>query len=277
MSNTATPLEELSQLIDRLIAPDGCSWDREQTPASLCEYIIEETHELVDAIRNGTDRDVCEELGDVMFLIMFISRLYENKKSFTFDRSVSENTAKMIRRHPHVFSGEVFDSREEQMKEWERIKKEEKAANADKKTGVYSSLPTSLPPLTKAYRIHAKAERAGFTWDSDEDVEMQAEAEWLEFLETIRAEDKEAQERELGDLIFTLVELGRRKGIKAAAAVDSTCGRFLKRFSRMEAFAKEGGNEFPKVSMEEKNLLWERAKSEEKAENGLTEVRDSGE
>ena len=120
--NADTSLRELQDVIERLLSPEGCSWDKEQTPQSLCEYVIEETHELVDAVRHGSDRDVCEELGDVLFLLLFISRLYTAKGGFSLGEVLTTNAAKMIRRHPHVFSGEVFDSREEQLKEWERIK-----------------------------------------------------------------------------------------------------------------------------------------------------------
>ena len=130
---------------------------------------------------------------------------------------------------------------------------------------MFASLPRSLPPLTKAYRIHAKAARADFTWDQDEDVERQVEAEWLELLDAIAEGDKDALERELGDMIFTLVELGRRKEIKAAAALDGSCQRFLNRFSRMEEMASARGMDFAKVAMEEKNALWDTAKAEEKA------------
>lgn len=262
--SSASPLHALQDVIERLIAPDGCSWDREQTPDSLCEYLIEETHELVDAIRHGSARDVCEELGDVLFLLLFVSRLYEADNGFTLEQALSGSAAKMIRRHPHVFSGEVFDSREEQLKEWERIKQREKGEAAEEKSGMFASLPRSLPPLTKSYRIHSKAARADFTWDTDEDVERQAEAEWLELLDAITEGEKEAIERELGDMIFTLVELGRRKEIKAAAALDGSCRRFLDRFARMEEMASARGMEFAKVSMEEKNSLWDAAKAEEK-------------
>ena len=248
--NAETPLRELQDVIDRLLSPEGCSWDKEQTPQSLCEYVIEETHELVDAGRHGSDRDVCEELGDVFFLLLFISRLYAAKGGFSLDEVLTANAAKMIRRHPHVFSGEVFDSREEQLKEWERIKQREKSEEGEgKASGMFASLPRSLPPLTKAYRIHAKAARADFTWDQDEDVERQVEAEWLELLDAIAEGDKAALERELGDMIFTLVELGRRKEIKAAAALDGTCQRFLTRFSRMEEMSSARGMDFAKVAM----------------------------
>ena len=257
-------VQALKDVIKALIAPDGCPWDREQTPDSLCEYVLEEAHELVEAIRHGSRAEVNEELGDVLFLLVFISMLSEKQGGYSLADAVSANAAKMIRRHPHVFAGAVFDSKEEQLAEWERIKRAEHPDAEGHPIGVFSSLPKSLPPLIKAYRIHSKAARAGFTWDSDEDVEMQVEAEWLELIDALRSDDKEAQARELGDLIFSLVELGRRKGIKASAAVDAAAHRFLSRFSFMEEAARASARDFTALSMDEKNALWDKAKEEEK-------------
>lgn len=255
-------LEALLDVVNALIAPDGCSWDKEQTPLSLCEYVLEEAHELVDAIRHGSVEDAVEELGDVLFLLVFIGTLFKRAGKPGLREAVAYSAAKMIRRHPHVFAGTVFASQEEQLAEWERIKRAEKPQEDGSPAGVYDSLPKSLPPLLKAYRIHSKAARAGFTWSSDEDVEMQVEAEWLELVDALRSTDKDAQERELGDIIFTLVELGRRRGIKASAAVDGATQRFLRRFAFMEDKARKSGREFSGLDMEEKNALWEKAKEE---------------
>jgi len=269
MSCDATSLRKLQDVISALIAPDGCSWDREQTPLTLCEYVLEEAYELVEAIRHGNTVDVAEELGDVMFLLVFISTLYAAKSSFTLEQMLSMSAEKMTRRHPHVFSGTVFASREEQLSGWERIKRSEKADAEGMPAGVFSNLPRGLPPLLKAYRIHSKAARAGFTWDNDQDVEQQVEAEWLELIDAIQTDNKVVQERELGDLMFTLVELGRRKGIKASAALDGAAHRFLSRFAFMEAAARNKGSNFSSLSMEEKNALWDSAKVADTSE-GLT-------
>lgn len=263
-SDSGASLGRLQDVINRLIAPDGCSWDREQTPLSLCDYVIEEAHELVEAIRHGDTADVCEELGDVLFLLVFLGALYSARGAFTLEDAIKLNAAKMIRRHPHVFANTVFENRDEQLAAWERIKWSEKKDGQGGEAGIFSSLPKTLPSLIKAYRIHSKAARAGFTWDSDQDVEQQVEAEWLELLEALSFGDKEAQEHELGDIIFTLVELGRRKGIKASAAVDFSTQRFLNRFRAMESEAAARGQEFTNINMDEKNALWDRAKAEEK-------------
>lgn len=283
--NSPHSLQAITDVIDRLLAPEGCPWDREQTPESLADYVIEECFELVEAIRSGKVHDVREELGDVMFLLAFIGRLYSDKGAFTLADAVEGNAAKMIRRHPHVFAEGECASREELLRNWERIKREEKAAamaedadaegdaqpapaegaSGDAPGGVFTSLPKGLPPLVKAYRLHSKAARVDFTWESDEDVEQQVEAEWLEWLDASASGDKERQEQELGDFLFTIVELGRRKGIKANAALDYATLKFLRRFEGMEALARERGLDFPNLPFEEKDALWNEVKAAEKA------------
>lgn len=258
--NSADALVDLQRVIDTLLGPDGCPWDKEQTPESLCDYIIEEAHELVEAIRHGSTPQVCEELGDTLFLLLFLSRLYTDKKAFRLEDALEMSAAKMVRRHPHVFAGTTFATRDEQLRAWENIKRAEHPDADGAPAGVFDSLPGSLPSLVKAYRIHSKAARAGFTWDTDQDVEQQFEAEWLELLDAFLTNDAQAQEHELGDALFTLVELGRRKGIKANAALDGATHRFLTRFAFMERALRAEGKDIAGASMEEKNELWEIAK-----------------
>lgn len=275
-----TPLHKLQAVIDRLTGPDGCPWDKEQSPESLADYVIEESHELVEAIRSGNVQDVRSELGDVAFLLLFIARLYENKQAFSLDDALTDNAEKMIRRHPHVFGDTHFENKEEQLRAWEAIKRAEKkndtadddegsasdktaAADLQAAAGIFDSLPKGLPPLIKAYRIHSKAARVGFSWPEDQDVEQQLEAEWLEWLDVAAGDNKEAQQHELGDMLFTLVELGRRKGIKANEALDYATMRFLKRFASMEALARERHLDFPNLSLDDKDDLWNEVKAAE--------------
>jgi ATP diphosphatase len=256
-------LRRLSDVIARLIGPDGCPWDKEQTPASLTEYLIEECFELTDAVRTGKASDVREELGDLLFLLVFVSRLYADRGAFTLADARDGAGAKMIRRHPHVFGDARLADRQALFDNWERIKREEKSADPEKPRGVFANLPRSLPPLTKASRIHAKAAGAGFTWPEDEEVERQVEAEWLELLDAQVQGDAAALEHEFGDHLFSLVEFGRRKGIKAAAALDAAANRFLDRFARMEDLAKARGLDFKSLSLDDKDELWEAVKAAE--------------
>ena len=258
-----TALEALQAVIDRLTAADGCPWDKEQTPQSLADYIIEESHELVSAIRSGNVADIREELGDVAFLLLFGARLYERQGQFSLDDALNTNRAKMVRRHPHVFGDVTFDSRDAQLAAWEQIKRAEHQDAEGKPQGLFASLPASLPPLIKAYRINSKAARVGFTWQDDEEVEQQVEAEWLEWLDASANGDQEAQKHELGDLLFSITELGRRKGIKASEALDLATLRFLRRFAAMEAMAAAKGQDFTALSLDDKDELWNAAKAQE--------------
>ena len=268
---TGKALAELEQVIARLVGPGGCEWDQAQTPDTLCDYLAEEIFELIDAIRRQDVAGVTEELGDVFFLLLWLARMHNETHGHTLARALGGSAAKMIRRHPHVFGDVKVTDVEELYRNWERIKAEEKAdaAGADAGNdapgnGVFASLPRGLPPLLKAYRIHSRAARVGFTWEDDEDVEQQVEAEWLEWIDARLREDDAACFHELGDMIFSLVELGRRKGIKANAALDATNRRFLDRFARMESLAGERGLNFAALSLDEKNALWDEAKNEEK-------------
>ena len=268
-------MAELEAVIARLTAPDGCEWDRAQTPDTLCDYLAEETFELIDAIRRKDAVGVSEELGDVFFLLLWLARMHHESQGVTLAGALKGNAAKMIRRHPHVFGDVKVADVEELYRNWERIKAEEKAeaALADESAGndnsptpedgVFASLPAGLPPLLKAYRIHSRAARVGFTWDDDEDVEQQVESEWLEWIDARLREDAEDCAHELGDMIFSLVELGRRKGIKANTALDAANRRFLTRFAAMETLAAARGLDFKALSLDDKNALWDEVKNKE--------------
>ncbi|WP_027720940.1 nucleoside triphosphate pyrophosphohydrolase [Maridesulfovibrio zosterae] len=255
MSNKS--LEKLRDVIAQLTGPDGCPWDMKQTPNSLCDYVIEEAFELVEAIRADDKQEAMEELGDVMFLLLFIAERYEKSGSFTLAEAIDSSSAKMIRRHPHVFADCKVEDQEELLRNWEKIKRSEKK-DSDK---IFDSLPKGLPPLLKAYRINAKAARSGFTFESDEQCIKQLESEWQEWDKALKAEDNNASEEEFGDYLFALIELGRRKGIKANSALDKTNNKFLDRFSKMEDLAKEQGKDVSEMELTELNELWNKIKS----------------
>lgn len=268
MSTDPLSLARMQEVIDALLAPGGCPWDQKQTPATLCDYVIEEAHELVAAIRAGDTAETAEELGDVLFLLLFIATLHAKASDFTLAEAVETNAAKMIRRHPHVFGDTVVKDQEELLRNWERIKRAEKKDEDGTPAGAFDSLPKGLPALLKAYRLHAKSARLGFTWASDEDARAQYDAEWREWQQASDSGDQARMEEEFGDALFTLVELGRRKGIKANAALDAANAKFLARYERMEALARARGLDLPELPLDEKNRLWDEAKAQLGAEKG---------
>ncbi|WP_320169079.1 nucleoside triphosphate pyrophosphohydrolase [Maridesulfovibrio sp.] len=248
--------EKLKDVISTLTGPEGCPWDMKQTPESLCDYVIEEAFELVEAIRSGDIHESMEELGDVMFLLLFIANRYEKDGKFTLAEAIDSSSAKMIRRHPHVFADCKVENQDELLRNWEKIKRTEK----DESEKIFDSLPKGLPPLLKSYRINAKAARSGFTHESDEQCLEQLESEWKEWTDALAAGDADAIDEEFGDYLFTLVELGRRKGIKANSALDRTNNKFLERFSKMEDIIRADGKEITEMKLGELNELWNRVK-----------------
>lgn len=265
MSDNERAFSALRLVIQRLLGPGGCPWDQEQTPLSLCDYITEECFELVDAIRGQDEAGAREELGDVFFLLLFVAQLYESRGAFTLVDALEEGAAKMVRRHPHVFSDTQVSDLAELFANWERIKREEKAGKGEEKPGVFASLPRGLPALLKAYRIHAKAARNGFTWESDADLERQLESEHQELQEALHSGDAERIEDEYGDYLFTLVEFGRRRGVKANSALDRANHKFLRRFAAMEARLAAQGRQVHELPLAELNAVWAEVKAEDSA------------
>ncbi len=260
-------IQEMDNIVNTLLDGEkGCPWDKEQTPHTLSEYTIEECFELVDAIRKNDAPNACDEMGDLVFGIMLIAKKYSEQGKFDFADALNTGIAKMRRRHPHVFDdtqNATTKSMEELHLTWESIKKEEKEKSTAEKKGVFSSIPNDLPSLTRAYRIHAKAANAGFTWDDEEEVERQVEAEWLELLDAKASGNQDAISHELGDMFFALTEMGRRMGVKASYAVDMTNNRFINRFEAMENLASQRNLDFSALSLDEKDELWEEVKKNE--------------
>jgi ATP diphosphatase len=246
------------EVIDTLTGPGGCPWDKEQTPLSMCDYLVEECFELVEAIRQNDPAEVAEELGDVLFLLLFIGRSMDRDIPDFLQTALAGNVAKMIRRHPHVY-GEKAASVAEVVTNWEQIKKQEKAEK-QRDPGVFASLPGSLPPLLKAYRINSKAARVGFTWATDKDQEAKLAEEWAELQEALAGDDVQAREEEFGDYLFALVEYGRRRGLKANSALALANAKFLGRFEAMEKLARERGLELDRMSLVEMDALWDEIK-----------------
>ena len=254
-------LTKLRQVVAALLGPDGCPWDQKQTPQSLCDYIIEEASELVEAVRAEDIQGAMEELGDVLFLVCFMGALYEAKGAFTLSDAFDAAAAKMIRRHPHVFAGTVVNNQEELLRNWERIKRAEKGGSGSQ--GIFDSLPRGLPSLLKAYRLNAKAARHRFTWESDEAQREALAREWEELRQAQAAGDPDAVKSEFGDYLFSLVEYGRRLGVKANEALEGANAKFLARFRKMEELAASRGLDVSGFALADWDKLWDEVKAAE--------------
>jgi nucleoside triphosphate diphosphatase len=249
-------LQRLRDVLEKLLGPDGCPWDQDQTPQTLADYLVEEVHELVDAIRGGGPADIREELGDVWFLLLFVTMRMERAKEFTLADVLEQSAAKMVRRHPHVFADAEFATLDALWANWEKEKKKEKAGR-----GPFEGIPGSLPPLLRAYRIHSKAARLGFTWQDEDGVREQLARELKEWEQAEASGDTAAARDEFGDYLFTLVELGRRKGHKANEALDRANRKFLHRFEQVAELATTRGLALEELDMDGWNGLWDEVKS----------------
>ncbi|PID73191.1 MAG: nucleoside triphosphate pyrophosphohydrolase [Desulfobacterales bacterium] len=272
-------LAELTGIIRRLRGENGCPWDRRQTPEKMAVYLVEEAHELMQAISTGNGDHIREELGDVLFQILFIAELYREKGAFSLDEAAAASTGKMIRRHPHVFGDASAEDPEAVRRQWHEIKQRERKAHPP--ASVMDSVPQSLPPITRAYRISERAVRTGFDWDDAAGVMKKAEEEWREFRTEVRAVERaetgapdrkkesasaertalEKASMEFGDLLFTLVNVARMTGVHPDCALSAATRKFEDRFKDMEAAAAASGRAIDQVPRTEKEVLWEEAKT----------------
>jgi len=260
--SAAEALEALFGILRRLRRPGGCPWDREQTPASMVRYLIEESFELADAVASGEAEAVCEELGDVLFQLLFIGDCYEEEGRFDFAAVCRGIAEKMIRRHPHVFgSGRAADSAEV-LRTWRRIKGEEKAA-AHPTPSRLDGIPAGLPALLRAQAVGERAAAAGFDWEHPEGVAAKLEEELSEFRAAAAAGDRAGLEREIGDLLFTAVNLARRTGVSPETALRGALQRFESRFRALEMQIAASGRRPEEVPQAEKDRIWERIKASE--------------
>jgi tetrapyrrole methylase family protein/MazG family protein len=253
-------INALNKLIDALRGENGCPWDKKQTPRSMSVYLVEEIYELLEAIESGNADDICEELGDVLFHILFIAKLFQEMGSFNIEDAASVAKEKMIRRHPHVFSNSKVSRSDDLRKQWHRIKMNEKPRSVNK--SIIDSVPSGLPALRRAYRISERAARVGFDWDNISDVMQKVEEEWSELKSELNksSEDQEGLTLEFGDVIFTLVNVARFAHIHPENALTDSIKKFENRFKYMEKVILKSGRKIESVSQGEKNELWEEAK-----------------
>jgi tetrapyrrole methylase family protein / MazG family protein len=257
----AEAFAELVRIVHRLRAPDGCPWDREQTPASLKPFIVEEAYEVIDAIDSGGPGDLREELGDLLLQIVLQAEIAGEAGDFDIDAVARGISAKLIHRHPHVFGGERVDGSGQVLRNWEQIKRAEK-----KNRGLFDGLPSFLPALLKASRMGEKAGRVGFDWRAAGEVRAKVSEELAELDEAVAADDPQAIEHELGDLLFVLAQWARHLGRNPEESLRSGCDRFARRFARMDRDLRGRGARMDRLGIEELELAWQRAKREEEEE-----------
>jgi MazG family protein len=253
--------EGLVEIMDRLREPGGCPWDREQTYETLRSYLIEECYEVAEALDQG-DRDALrEELGDLLFQIVFLSRLAQEEGRFTAGDVIRGIAEKMIRRHPHVFGNASAEDSAAVLKNWEEIKRKEKCANGESlPASVLSGLPRGLPALLKAQRLGTKAARVGFDWNEASDVLGKIDEELGELRGAVREGDREAARAEIGDLLFSVVNLARHLDIDPEGALEGTNLKFTRRFEWIESRLAAAGSSVDEVDLERLEELWNGAK-----------------
>ncbi len=252
--------EGVRKLVDRLRSQEGCPWDKEQTAKTLAPMLVEECHELVEAIENGDVEGIIEELGDVIFHMAFQLHIGASEKVFSDGIVFSNLIEKYIRRHPHVFDGQKVETREELIENWEAVKRAEKKGA---RKSVIDGIPSSLPALVYATAVQKRASRTGFDWDHITEVK----AKVIEELDEIElAQNHTEKEEEFGDLLFTLVNIARKMKIDPEQSLRLANRKFSRRFFEMEELSKKMGLEFLETTLPEKDSLWDEVKKMENHE-----------
>lgn len=252
--------ERLWEIVKLLRAE--CPWDREQTYESLRKCMIEEAYEAVDAVNRGDMENFCEELGDVMLQVLTNAQIAEEKGDFLLKDVLNFECNKMIRRHPHIFSQETIKTVDKVLERWENIKRKEKGQQTQ--TISLMNVPRALPALTRSYKIQSKAADVGFDWDDISGAFLKIAEEADELKESCAQESRTSMQEELGDLLFSIVNVARFLKIDPEEALDLSSDKFLRRFQYMEESALKRGHSLNDITLEHMDKLWEEAKALEK-------------
>ena len=265
--------ENLVAVQARLRAPGGCPWDRKQTHETLRTYLIEEAYEVLDAIEKGTAQDLAEELGDLLLQVLFHADLARETGAFDISDVITGIHNKMVRRHPHVFGNVNADTAAEVLKNWARLKAMEKQAKSNKDASSQNQIPSALdgvprnlPALLEAYQLTRKASQVGFDWERVEGIFEKFEEETLELRSALAASNRQAAEEELGDLLFSVVNLARFLGFDPEVTLKHSNLKFKERFQDMERQALHFGHALSRLSKEELERFWEAAKAKKPAQ-----------
>jgi MazG family protein len=240
-AQTGASFAMLVDLMRHLLAPDGCPWDREQTPATLCRYVIEEACELVDAIESGEEAHICDELGDLALQIAFLSELYRAKGAFGPDQVMEAICRKLVRRHPHVFGEDHAETSAEVEVSWERIKREEK-----RQRPLLDGIPRNLPALARANRTGEIVKKVGFDWPDPSGPRQKVDEELAELEAAITEGEQSRIEDEFGDLLFSLANWARHLGVDPERSLRGACDKFRARFDEVERRVKSEQGDWPR-------------------------------
>ncbi len=252
--------EDLVKIMEKLRSPEGCPWDRKQTHESLLPYLLEETYEVIDAVKKDSDEELKEELGDLLLQVIFHSQIAKERGAFDIEDVVDSIARKLVHRHPHVFGErEDIKTAEDVNREWEKLKEKE----GKKKESLLDGIPESMPALERAYKLQKRAAKVGFDWKGFEGIKEKLIEEISEIEEEIKKGDRRKIEEEVGDLLFMAVNLARFLGVHPEIALRRANEKFEKRFRYMEKRAKEMGRDLSEMSLEEMEELWQEAKESE--------------
>ena len=247
--------DDLLAIMARLRGADGCPWDRRQTKDDLKPFLIEETYEILEALDKGDVQGLREELGDLLFHIIFMARIAEEEGTFTIHDVIQGITEKMQRRHPHVFGDATVTEASEVEANWAKIKAAEKP-----RASLIAGVPRHLPALLRAYRLTQRAARVGFDWENKDQVWEKLEEELGEFQEALHEDKKELLREELGDIFFSLVNVARFIDVDPEDALRRTTNQFTQRFTYIEQRLQEQGKTPEEASLTEMDALWEESK-----------------
>ncbi len=255
-----TPLERLINLMAKLRSDSGCPWDKEQTFETIVPYTIEEAYEVRQAIHDDDMGALKEELGDLMFQVVFHSQIASEKEAFNLEEVCDSLTRKMVRRHPHVFEDGDDRTAEEQTIAWEELKAQERAGKEETK-GILDNVPLALPALMRAEKLQKRAARIGFDWPNLDGVTDKIAEEAHELAQAVESGLSDDIEDEVGDLLFAVTNLARRLNIDPEKALRRTNDKFTARFRKIEAYASASNTSLEEMSLEDMETQWQRAKS----------------
>lgn len=256
--NAAKAFGELVAIVDRLMGENGCPWDRVQTRESLKPYLVEETYEALEALDHNDPEKIKDELGDLLYQILFHAKISELQKEFDIKDVVNTIADKMVRRHPHVFKEGELHTPDQVVDQWEQIKKTEKASRD--RQSVLDGVPLHLPGLKRAQKLQKKAAKHGFDWDRIDEVFAKLDEEIAEFKEAVRHGDEAHVESELGDILFVLANVARFQKLDAEEALRQTNNKFVQRFHYIEEQVAKQGKALKDTPLEEMERYWQESK-----------------